>query len=155
MTIWLKLNIYCNICKKDNLQKIALKIDSSDVTYSLFAVCLNCKEEVKNAELISFNNLINHQKLMLILNLSSLMFCNLKENINFLDFALDLYYAHNPWIKQYMEAMDWKWICVCGAKVIAGSADLENFPTEQAKLKISADNNGLIPFCYQLNNKSV
>ena len=54
----------------------------------------------------------------------------------------------NPWIQQYMDAQGWRWICVCGGKVVGGSADPQDFPSEKEKLKLSEDNGGTIPFCY-------
>lgn len=81
------------------------------------------------------------------LDLSHLTFERFLYDHSFYRDATDQYYADNPWIKKYMDAMGWWWICVCGGDVVAGSSNRLEFPTQQEKEALAKEHQA-IPFCY-------
>lgn len=58
---------------------------------------------------------------------------------------------HKNWITKEIARIGWIWGVVCGENIVAGSADLFDFPTEEELMKIGKSNN-LIPFAYSFSH---
>ena len=79
------------------------------------------------------------------------------ENVTFFEFVenphlhiceADRYWHRRGiWITAEMDRRGWSWIVICGGEVVGGSAAVDEFPSDEAKVAIGEEHDR-IPFVY-------
>ena len=130
------LQKYCSSCGEDVSMKVDLYTTKSGV--DIHIQCLSC---LTSRELST-------DVLPSLLDFSRLKYSRFVVDYEEWGEAAMYYMRNNPWIQQFMDEKGWWWICVCGGRVVGGSADRQTFPTKEERERISEQNDGFVPLCY-------